>query len=193
LPPHVCYGTMVVWIGMASIGSYIWILGIKEWYYLRGVRRRGLIGGSVSVGCALGFQKFSLACCLSLPSTTFRFGYRTFSYHVCLHATMLPAMKIMGETSETVSKPWLNSFFSLRVAMVMVSLHSRTLTKKRTLLHWFSISLFQGLRDAQKWEQGGVLPSMTFIQLQSQCDKYVNQLHTYFMKMKVEWFEKSGG
>ena len=36
--------------------------------------------------------------------------YRTLSYHVCLHATTLPAIRVMEETSETISKPQLNGF-----------------------------------------------------------------------------------
>jgi hypothetical protein len=55
-------------------------------------------------------------------------------HHVCLHATILPAMlMIMDSTTESLSKPQQNAFF-VRVAMVMVSLHSN-----KTLRHCASL------------------------------------------------------
>ena len=55
-------------------------------------------------------------------SASFASRYRTLSYHVCLHFAMLPSVRIIIETSETESKPLLNSF--IRIALVSVSLHS---------------------------------------------------------------------
>lgn len=56
--------TVVVWIRLAPIGSYIWIHGHQEWHYLRGIRNGGLtrVGGTFRkelspCGWPLRFQK----------------------------------------------------------------------------------------------------------------------------------------
>lgn len=50
-------------------------------------------------------------------------------HHVCLHATMLPALMIMDSTSETLTMHQLNVFF-IKVALIMVSLHRNRMVTK---------------------------------------------------------------
>jgi hypothetical protein len=52
-----------------------------------------------------------------------------FLYHAFLDAAMLPILMIMDRTSEPVSQPQLNVVL-IRVALVMVSVHSSTTLTK---------------------------------------------------------------
>jgi len=125
------YASVVVWIGLAPIDS-----GLNAWAMGSGtIRRCGLFGGSVSHWhgllvlklCPVGNSLVLAACGRQSPLAAIGSRCRTLS-------------SVSRTMSETVSQPR-QMFAFLRVALVMVSLHSNeTLTKAV----WLMKAVWQG-------------------------------------------------
>jgi hypothetical protein len=128
--------------------EYVWP---REWHYWEAWlcwNRRDLLGGLVSLwGWTLRLLPQVLpsieetlpltACPRQFPPGCLwikMWNSWHFQHQVRLHDATLPVMVIMDWTSKTVNQPQLNVFF-IRVALVMVSLHSNKTQTKTMELH----------------------------------------------------------
>lgn len=90
---------LVVWIRIFSIGSNNWML--MEWHCLKGLERGALLVKKwhcwrkcVILGGLWWFEK-PKPVLLLLSSFCLHIWYRILSYHVCLHASMIPTTRII--------------------------------------------------------------------------------------------------
>lgn len=88
--------SVVVWIRMVSIGSYIWMLSYQGLALFGRIRRYGLVGVAVSLEMGFEVSKTQAGPTLRPSPCCLWIWDRTPSYlFSCLHYPMLPAMMIM--------------------------------------------------------------------------------------------------
>lgn len=109
---------------MATIPAFAWMSSYQLVDNLGRIRRCGLIWGGMSL--AVGFEASKSHASTSGSDAS---SQLVFQFHTCLCVSMPPTTKIMGSHSETVSTISIKCLL-LQVGLVIVSDHSRTVTKR---------------------------------------------------------------